>query len=255
MKSRYLLSIFYLLTGVLALALAPYYASAGMQAFEDTGSVSNSIYYMGMILGFTAVVLVLAKMRRDLLKFIFYALLAVTYFYAFLPFLGILSAIPSLILLAALVKSRHWIVVNISAILVGAAITAIFGISMEPLPVIVLLVALAVYDYIAVYKTGHMVTLADSVSEMNIPVVFIIPGKERDAVMGVGDAVMPNILAVSALTFNGCIYQAALTFAAGYIGLLILLRMVEKKKGAHPGLPILNSLAIAGFLAGLLLCK
>ncbi len=254
MKSRYLLSIFYLLTAFLALALAPYYSSAGMQAFEDASSVSNSIYYMGMILGFTAAVLLLIRLKKGLLKYIFYGLLAVTYFYAFLPFLGILSAIPSIALMIALIRSRHWIVVNISAILVGAAITAIFGISMEPLPVIVLLAILAVYDYIAVYKTGHMVTLADSVSELNIPVVFIIPGKERDAIMGVGDAVMPNILAVSAFTF-GCVYQAALTLVAGYLGLLILLRAVEKSKEAHPGLPILNSFAILGFALGLLLCK
>lgn len=255
MRSRYLLSVFYLLTGLLAFILAPHYASAGMQAFEDTSSVSNSIYYMGMILGFTAVVLILAKFRKSLLKLIFYTLLGVTYFYAFLPFLGVLSVIPSAVLLLALIKSKHWIVVNVSAILIGGAITAIFGISMEPLPVIVLLATLAAYDYIAVYKTGHMVTLADSVSELSIPVVFIIPGKERDAIMGVGDAVMPNILAVSALVFNSCVYQATLTFLAGYLGLILLLRKVEKSREAHPGLPILNSLAIAGFLLGFLFCK
>ncbi len=255
MKGRYLLSVFYILTGLLAFVLAPYYAGAGMQAFEDTSSVSNSVYYMGMILGFTAIVLILARIKKGLLRLVFYSLLGVTYFYAFLPFIGVLSAIPSAALLAALIKTRHWIVVNISAILIGGAITAIFGISMEPLPVIVLLVALAVYDYIAVYKTRHMVTLADSVSELKIPVVYIIPGKERDAIMGVGDAVMPNILAVSALIFNSCIYQAALTFLAGYVGLILLLRMVERSEKAHPGLPILNSLAIAGFLLGFMFCK
>ncbi|AIY90649.1 presenilin family intramembrane aspartyl protease PSH [Geoglobus acetivorans] len=254
MKDRLGISVFFLLTALLALYIAPYYSSAGMQAFEDTSDVANSVYYILMILGFTAIVILLIKLRKDLLKPLFYLLILITYFYAFMPFIGVLSAIPSIILLYLLAKTRHWMVVNISALLIASAVTAIFGISLEPFPVIVLLTLLAAYDYIAVHKTKHMLTLADSVSEMKIPVVFIIPGKNRDAIMGVGDAVMPNILAVSAITFNSSPIQALLTVIFGYAGLLILLKMVETRKEAQPGLPILNASAILGFLLGFLFC-
>ena len=255
MKERYLLGIFYIMTGLLAILIAPAFSGAGMQAFENTSDVSNSFFYVLMILGFTAAILVIVKFRKSLIKPLFYFLLFITYFYGFLPFIGILSLIPSSILLYLLVRTEHWMVVNLSAVIVGATVTAIFGISMEPVPVIVLLSALAVYDYIAVYRTKHMLTLADSISEMKIPVIFIIPGKERDAMMGVGDAVMPNILLVSAFIFGNCIIQPLLIFVSGIAGLYLLLRMVEKSRKAHPGLPILNFSVIAGYIFGLVVCK
>ena len=254
MKGRYLLGVFYILTGVLSIAIAPAFSNAGMQAFKNSSDVTNSFAYILMILAFTAFILLIIRFRKTLIKPLFYALLFVTYFYGFLPFIGILSVIPSSIILYLLIKTRHWIVVNISAIIIGATVTAIFGISMEPLPVIVLLIALAAYDYLAVYKTKHMLTLADSISEMKIPVVFIIPGKERDAIMGVGDAVMPNILVVSGFIFGNCLIQPLVTFVSGIVGLVFLLSMVERSKKAHPGLPILNFSVIAGYIIGLALC-
>lgn len=254
MKERLLLSAFFIVTGVLAIFLAPFYSSAGMQAFEDTSDVSNSLYYILMILGFTATVLLIIKFSKSLLTPVFYALILITFFYAFLPFLGFLSIIPSIILLYILVKTKHWIAVNFSAVILGSAVTAIFGISLEPIPVIVLLAILALYDYIAVKKTGHMVSMADSISEMKIPVLFIIPAKNRDAIMGVGDAVMPNILAVSAYIFNKCLIQSSATLIAGYTGLLILMKIVERSKSPQPGLPVLNSFAIAGFIIGSFFC-
>ena len=255
MKPRYLLSVFYLVSGLLALIIAPYYANAGMQAFEDTSSVSNSAYYLLMILVFTAFIMLIAKFKKELVKILFYFLLFITYFYAFLPFLGSLSILPSSLLLITLIKKENWVITNISAILVSSAVIAIFGISMEPFPVVVLLVALAVYDFVSVYKTGHMIKLAESISGLNIPVIFKIPGKNRDAIMGVGDVVMPNILVVSALVFNRCLVQVFLTFLSGFAGLVLLLFIVEKSQRAHAGLPILNSFAILGYIVGFVLCQ
>uniref|UniRef100_A0A7C3UCT1 Presenilin n=1 Tax=Geoglobus ahangari TaxID=113653 RepID=A0A7C3UCT1_9EURY len=254
MKERYILSIFYLLTGALALLIAPDYAKAGIRAFENPSEISNSFYYLLMILFFTFLVILLAKFRKDLLKVVFYFLIFLTYIYAFMPFLGILSMFPSVILLSLLILKRHWIVLNISGLLIASAITAIFGISFEPYPAIILLVILAIYDYIAVYKTKHMIRLAESVSDINVPVLFIIPRKDRKAIMGVGDAVIPNILAVSSYVFNHCLIQSVLVIIFGYIGLITLMIFVERKGGAHAGLPFLNTGAITGYLSGFLFC-
>ena len=253
MKERYILSLFYLLTGAFSLLLSPNYAEAGVRAFENPSDVSNSFYYLLMILAFTILVILLAK-RKEFLKAIFYFLIFLTYIYAFLPFLGIFSVLPSVVLLSLLVLKRNWIVLNISGILIASAITAIFGISFEPYPAIILLVILAIYDYIAVYKTKHMIRLAESVSDINVPVLFVIPRKGKNAIMGVGDVVIPNILAVSSYTFNHCLMQSVLVIIFGYIGLLSLMTLVERKGGAHAGLPFLNTGAIAGYLLGSLLC-
>ena len=99
----------------------------------------------------------------------------------------------------------------------SAGITSIFGISLEIFPVLVLLVLLALYDAISVYKTKHMITLAEGVIEMKTPILVVIPKRkgysyvkeglsigesDRGAfVMGMGDLIMPSILVVSAYAF------------------------------------------------------
>ena len=51
----------------------------------------------------------------------------------------------------------------------------IFGVSLGTVPVILLLVILAVYDAISVYKTKHMITLAEGVIDLKTPILFVIP--------------------------------------------------------------------------------
>ncbi len=57
----------------------------------------------------------------------------------------------------------------------GAGAAALFGISFGLLPAIVLLTVLAVYDAISVYGTEHMLTLADGVMDLKLPVILVIP--------------------------------------------------------------------------------
>ena len=77
--------------------------------------------------------------------------------------------------------------------------------------------------------------------------------------MGVGDAVVPNILVVSAQVFTNSPYvgimkvSALLTLIGGVCGLVALIAIMEKREGAHPGLPFLNAGAIAGYLLSFLL--
>ena len=104
-------------------------------------------------------------------------------------------------------------------ILIAAGVASIFGVSLDILPVVILLVLLAVYDAISVYKTKHMITLAEGVIDLKTPILFVIPkrrdysfirdgigkleeGGERAAfIIGMGDLIMPSILVVSANVF------------------------------------------------------
>ncbi len=120
--------------------------------------------------------------------------------------------------------------------MLAAGITAIFGISLEPLPVIILLAVLAVYDIISVYRTKHMIRLAESVTAINAPMLFIIPRKEGNAYMGVGDVVMPNILVVSAQYFSnspaiGFIkLPALLALIGGFAGLWLYFTLLRERE-------------------------
>jgi len=69
----------------------------------------------------------------------------------------------------------EWYVVDTAGVLMGAGAAGLFGITFGLLPAIVLLSVLAVYDAISVYKTEHMLDLADGVMDLRIPVILVIP--------------------------------------------------------------------------------
>ena len=140
-------------------------------------------------------------------------------YYFIIPVAGVLAVALAIILIYILYKFPEWYVIDISGIIVGAGAIAIFGMSLGILLVIILLFVLAVYDAISVYKTKHMIDLADTVMDLKLPILLVIPkirkysliketksfkekikgDQEREAFfIGLGDVVMPGILVTSA---------------------------------------------------------
>jgi len=265
LKARYMLIAVYVFSVLIAITVSPDYKEAGLQAFSNPEDIMNSIYYFAIIILFTAFILVMAKFMENFIQWMMYLLIFISIYYVFYPFAGLFSFILSLILVLLLVKTSNWFVIDAVALLLSAGITSIFGISLTPIPVIVLLIILAVYDFISVYKTGHMVDLADSLTKMKLPLLFVIPfsrdftferlesAKEKAVFMGVGDVVIPNILVVSAQVFTKSPYiyfikmSALFTLVGGIMGLFLLIYLVERREGAHPGLPFLNAGVIIGY--------
>ena len=198
-----------------------------MQAFEDPTQVSNSIYYIIMILVFTLFVLIAIKrnMKWIISLFIYFAIISTLYYVFFalftlFPSLSGFEAIASVLLSTGitvlLYKYPEWYVVDIVGVCIAGGVSALIGISLSVVPVIVLLVLLAVYDAISVYKTKHMIVMAEGIMDLKLPILFVIPkhlnysflqesfkqGEKREAFfMGLGDAVMPTLLVVSANVF------------------------------------------------------
>jgi len=272
---------------VIALALTEPVRRAGYQAFENPEAVSNSVVYIGIILLFTIFTLLIIKMKK---KWIIHAFILFTVFatmgyvfYAIFSFLPITKNLALTLALAGgltilLNKFPEWYIIDITGIIIAGGASAIFGISLAIIPVLVLLIALSIYDALAVYKTRHMIALAEGVMDLRLPVLFVIPKhwrysfrkekfdkEEREAFfMGLGDAVMPTILVVSAKRFLtqadylsfpiiGAINAPALGAVLGTLaGFAVLMIFVIKGK-PQAGLPLLNSGAILGFFLGLLL--
>ena len=163
----------------------------------------------------------------------------------------------------------EWYVIDLCGIIIGAGAIAIFGISLGIFLVILLLIGLAIYDAISVYKTKHMIDLADTVMDLKLPVLLVIPkvkhysllketkslkekikdGEERDAFfMGLGDVVMPGILAAASIRFieNGLPIAVSIIIGT-LIGFAILMTFVIKGK-PQAGLPCLCGGAIAGYI-------
>jgi presenilin-like A22 family membrane protease len=189
-----------------------------------------------------------------------------------------LAAMASAGLYLALLLEPQWYVVDLVGFAAGGALIAILGISFAILPALVLLSVLMVYDAIAVYRTKHMVSLADAVTDMKLPILMVMPDsvdfdypraaplrehrarpvEERSAVfMGLGDVVIPGTLVVSAFVWlpasphlfgiGANLWVALGALVGSLVGYAVLMRLVA---GGNPqaGLPFLNGGAIGGYL-------
>src|SRR5436853_2450008 len=290
---------------LVAIALSPLFHEANFQAFPSPQDVTNTVVYLIMILVFTAIILGLVRYRRqNLAKYVILASIFVTLaFVLLLPvliavdyatggtldvnLLGIVSTLLSFGLAAGLVflllKFPEWYVVDTIGFITAAGVTAILGISFGILPAVLLLIALAIYDAWAVYRTKHMITLADELTSQRLPILLVIPkragysfrqqkslkeqvesGEEREAMfVGLGDLIIPGILAVSAFTFSSAVGRTFLgvlpngiiafgTVLGSLVGFMVLTRYVLKGN-PQAGLPLLNGGALLGFIIASLL--
>jgi len=267
-----------------ALLLAHPFQASDIKAFSDPESVFNPLYYVLLVLVFTAFLLLIIKLgRRWVIQLIMGLVIISTLYFVYSSVLLNLTETGWVIAIAATAVTAfflfyypEWWVIDVVGILIGAGAAAIFGISLAVVPALVLLVALGIYDFVAVYETKHMISLAEGVVDLKLPVLFVLPrnrgyshvkwareasqvsGEEkfekREAFfMGLGDAVIPTVLVISANSFMsapaiGFINVPALGAAAGTIvGYVALMWFVLKGK-PQAGLPFLNSGAIGGFL-------
>ncbi|HIH92870.1 TPA: hypothetical protein HA338_02110 [Methanosarcina acetivorans] len=269
-----------LIVQVLALLLSMPMEINDMQAFEDPTQVSNSIYYIVMILVFTLFVLIaIKKNMKWIISLLIYLAIVSTLYYVFfalftlIPALAGLENIASLLLSIGLTvllyKYPEWYVIDLLGVCIAGGVSALIGISLSIIPVVVLLILLAVYDAISVYKTKHMIAMAEGVMDLKLPILFIIPkhlnysfitegfkeGEKREAFfMGLGDAVMPTLLVVSANVFleNGGLSYPVLGAMLGTLVGHIFLSILVMRGKPQAGLPFLNSGAIIGFFIGVL---
>lgn len=274
-----------------ALALVSSALGEEYQAFEDPNDPMIPVYYIIAIVLFTfAILYIIKKKRENIVKFVFIGAVGFTVFYVMLVVAtlfdtGILALLASIgltaVLLYYLLKKPEWYVVDATGILMAVGVIGILGISLNILPVLILLIALAAYDAISVYGTKHMVALADGVTEMKLPILLVIPkrkgysylnqkplkeqldeGSEREAMfMGLGDVIIPGVLVASAFYYlsddlfmglPGNLVVALGALVGGLIGFLVLMRYVLKGN-PQAGLPLLNGGTVLGYIAAYLI--
>ncbi len=290
-----------LLVQLIALVLAEPFKVNDIKAFSNPDDPGNVVVWVAIILIFTAFIFLVIRLNKKwMIQAFIFLTVASTLYFVFVPFFSIgpfislkLTLSPdmtidfgtffySLLFLSTfltilLYKYPEWYVVDIVGIIIGAGASTMFGISLAIFPTLLLLVVLAVYDYIAVYRTKHMIALAEGVMDLKLPILLVVPKHwrysfltekfdkhEREAFfMGLGDAVMPTLLVVSAnvfvqappymIPFVGAVNLPALGAIAGtFLGFAVLMGLVIRGK-PQAGLPFLNSGVILGYVAGSLI--
>lgn len=168
----------------------------------------------------------------------------------------------------------EWYNINLTGVLVCAGMAAAIGFVVGPLPCIVFMIVMAAYDFIAVYKTKHMIELAERMLELRLPLFFVVPlvrgfkyrdahmvkpGEERTCfTLGLGDAFIPALLVVSAKASLDLPMWAAMnlpmigTMLGTMLAIGLLACFVGRTNKPAPGLPLICSGAILGYAAGYL---
>ncbi|MFH1101980.1 MAG: presenilin family intramembrane aspartyl protease PSH [Methanobacteriota archaeon] len=270
--------LFVLIDGLALLMIKPF-SDQGMTVFENANDPFNLVIFFGILLGMTVAILLIAKYwKKWLIRALILFAVGYTSFYVFFPLFAlaiqadiafVLSAGAAVLLTVVLFKYPEWYIIDLCGIIVGSGAIALFGISLGMFLVILILIGLAIYDAISVYKTKHMIDLADTVMDLKLPVLLVIPkirhysllketkrlkdqlkeGTERDAFfMGLGDIVMPGILVAAAYSSIENSLPIVVSIIIGtLVGFMVLMTFVMKGK-PQAGLPCLCGGALAGYV-------
>jgi len=230
--------------------------------FPETASgatLNASMFVVMMAAAATLIYLLLKHRRKQIVK---YLIAAAMFFVAFFllnwyselyatqlaPMVDIygygwvgMTAIAAALLLAGLYKGPQSIRL-LSVTVVGSLTGTFLGVSVPALTAVVLLAALAVYDFISVYRgpIGKIAEMSDL--EEFKGAVFTV----GDLTIGMGDLVFYSMLVSNAMINLGTLaYLGAFTGVA--VGSFLGFRMLERRE-VFPGLPLAIGLGLTAML-------
>jgi len=182
-----------------------------------------------------------------------------------MPFIFSLTVALVLIILRY-VYPRVWIQNLVLTIgLSGLAIS--LGLNIRWITVLALLSILSLYDIIAVYKTKHMVKMAEGLIARKVFPALVVPGDfstlntkltkvekgKGFMFLGSGDLAFPLLFCVSVLPLG--LSKTIACAIGGFLGIIVsfLIFNLQKKRKSLPALPPIVLCSILGFLVGYLL--
>ena len=266
---------------LLGLVFLFYYLYPRVKAYIESNQIAVPEVSLGPILAyFFGVVVVLGVVLFFIpvskLKFVLRVLFAILYGWGMVIILGLALPAEAAIGLGAAV-ALWWLFLplvwlqNILLLVTLVAVGAVFGTLVPPWTVVWILLAVSVYDIVAVVL-GYMMWLAKKLSESDTLPAFILPKKARDwtlnlrgssvrklfeeesaerdfSLLGGGDIGFPLVFVASVFSAYG--FSTALVVAGASLAGLIfayLLQIFLLKGKPLPALPPICLLAVIGFL-------
>lgn len=167
-----------------------------------------------------------------------------------------------LILIFLWLKYSNILVHNFLLCSAMVGIGSIFGLRLEPLMVVMLLILFSIYDIIAVYKTKHMIKMAKEMIKAGAILGLIFPQRISDfkgnlkevmpggkfLVLGGGDIIFPLILCASLISqgiFNSLIVALFATIGLAFSFYFFISQKIRRP---IPALPPIALFSIIGFL-------
>ncbi len=162
-----------------------------------------------------------------------------------------LSFILASLLSYAKIFKRNVITQNISELFIYGGLAAVFVPIINLFGAILFLIIISIYDFIAVFKTKHMIHMAKAQAKMKIfPGLMIPSAKKRVAVLGGGDLGLPLIFTGVALKTIG---MKALIIPLFSAAALYYLMILGKKNKFYPAMPFITVGCLIGLLVSIII--
>lgn len=227
------------------------------------GPIVNALIFV-VLTGFGAslIYLFLKRKMKNIIRFIIgFAITVVTFFLSTVYLLMLFSlvnvtnvellAFIDAILITAVVDVELFALTNVGGELVilalGGAIGTFLGAAIPTISAVLILLFLAAYDIVAVFK-GPVGKIAAS---EGLDILRGLSFSFRDIQMGLGDLTFYSMLAAHALIFFGPVASVGGILGV-IIGSFLSFKMLEKK-GMFPGLPFSIILGLVGVFAAVIL--
>ncbi|MGC8516313.1 MAG: presenilin family intramembrane aspartyl protease [Candidatus Acidifodinimicrobium sp.] len=208
-------------------------------------SPTQSLIYLGylifaLLIG-TALTLLAIKRKMFRLMRIIFILVSGLILLSFFSFI-----LPAVFAIAAAVvvefyyyKYAGQIGRDVVNILIFISVGSIIALDLGFLPSVVLTAVIAVYDYIAVFKTKHMITLANGIKDMAYFSAITLAAIKRKAkiMIGGGDLIFPAVLVTATFLYSPI--AGFYVFIGAVAGLAVLLLTGQKKK-AYPAMSFIG---------------
>jgi len=156
---------------------------------------------------------------------------------------------------------------NVAAIFSGSGVGALLGMSLGIVPCIIFMMILSVYDFVSVFITKHMVSMAKAITERPMAFTIAAPHEFKKAKyvptknakqkvhifqLGLGDIIIPLMFSVSIMN-RFTIFNSIAAVIGSIIALIVLTMIITRKPMALPALPFVCAGALAGYIVSLFL--
>lgn len=263
----------FIATQALALYIGSQFIAIGARDAAMIESTGTGIgMFIAALLLSTLMIILLIKYLNS--KFIFQLLFAWLIFVGSLAVFEVLVGEPLAMTLAVMLVILRFmkplvIVQNIAMIVAIGGISPQLAMFFSTPTLIAVLIFASIYDYIAVFKTKHMITLFEGLIEHKTPFTILIPDKgslfqninteihkrtERGReffLLGTGDIAFPAIFAISVLADYG-FYAAIAVIFGSLLGLFADHFLLMRLKKPIPALPFISAFSLGSFALALL---
>ncbi len=223
-----------------------------VEIIEGGAGVYDSLLFFLLILSTTLFLMIVIKMGFSKYVYLFseyFGLLFITFFVAaYASGNMIAGGLFSIFIMGIKIFLKSPDITMATSLIMAIGISVLVGITFGPMPIIVLLVLLSVYDFIAVRKTKHMLVLAEDVVEQKGPQILTFQSIDEKIIIGMADIIFPSALFVSAF-LNANIQTALLTSIFSITGIIFMFKTMKSE--GMPAIPFV-SLGIIGYAIGIL---